>query len=594
MQVFGRLKPGIAVGAASAELSSLSEKIAALRPEQQADWRVVALDLRDEFIDPDTRLVIATMMGAVTFVLLIACANVANLLLARATSRSREIAIRAALGAGRGRIVRQLLTESVLLALVSTPIGIGIAYWLLDVILASIPAGDMPYYFKFEINGAVLLYTVIVALATGVGFGLAPALQAARGDLQTSLKDGGRGSAGGVGRQRLRAAFATAEVALSMVLLVGAALFFKSFVAAQNRTGGIKIDNLMTMRFFLPGARYDSLAVMSRRVDEIAQRVEALPGVVAAAASNQIPLSGGGSGSLVQVEGKPVASRAEAPSVAWTGATEHWFETLGVQIARGRALTNFESQNRTGVAVINETMARQFWPDVDPVGRRFGYFGDTTGSWFTVVGVSRDFRSGGLDDPGPIGPAYVVGYRYLPTRNTALLIRTTGEPTQITSAVRRVIRDADPTLPVFQVASMQRVRADTIWSQRLFGWMFSMFGIVAVVLASIGVYGVIAYGVSQRTQEIGVRVALGAQPGDVIRLVVRGGAILAGTGIVIGLAGAFAVTRVIQSLLVDVSATDPASFVSVTLFLTAVALFASYVPARRATRVDPLTALRAE
>jgi putative ABC transport system permease protein len=594
VQVFGRLKSTADVGTASSQLNAVSERLAKQFPEAHGNWRALAKPIRDTFIDKETKLVIAAMMGAVTFVLLIACANVANLLLARATSRGREIAVRAALGAGRGRIVRQLLTESILLALIACPIGIGIAYWLLDIIIASIPEGDLPYYFVFEINGPVLLYTVVIAVLTGVVFGLAPALQAARGNLQTALKDGGRGSGTGGPRQRFRTALAIGEIALSLVLLVGAALFVRSFLNLQTKSGGIETANLMTMRFFLPGERYDSANVLSTRVEDVIQRIEALPGVVSATASNQIPLGGGGGGAQLEIEGKPIANRADAPFVGWTGVTAHWFGTLGIPLLSGRPLDEAEARTKSPVAIINESMGKQFWPDGDALGRRFKLVGDTTNTWFAIIGVSRDYETGPLDDPGPIGPNFVASYRHLPTRNTGLMIRTVGEPAQITRSARNAIRQSDPTMPVFTVASMEEVRKLGFWSQRLFGWMFAMFGIVALVLASVGVYGVISYGVTQRTQEIGVRVALGAQPADVIRLVVRNGAILALAGIAIGLVGAFGLTRVIQSLLTDVSSTDPLSFIGVTLFLGAVALFASYVPARRATRVDPLTALRSE
>jgi putative ABC transport system permease protein len=592
--VVGRLKDNADVDGATAQLESVSKRLATAFPESQGEWLARVVPMRDAFIDGDTKLVIAAMMGAVTFVLLIACANVANLLLARASSRGREIAVRTALGAGRGRIVRQMLTESIILALVAVPLGIAVAYWLLDIILASIPDGDMPYYFVFEINGIVLMYTVLIGVATGVVFGLAPALQASRGSLVTALKDGGRGSSGGGKRQRLRTALAVGEIALSMVLLVGAALFVKSFNNLRTKNGGIETSNLMTMRFFMSGTPYDSGFAINNRVDDVIRRVEALPGVVSATASNLIPLSGGGSGGQIEIEGKPVANRADAPNAGWTGATSHWFSTLGVPLVAGRALTEDEARDRSTVAVINESMSKRFWPDGNALGGRFKQLGDTSNTWFTVVGVSRDYTPNELDNPGPIGPQYVLSYRRLPTRNTGLMIRTTAAPAQITSAVRKAIRDSDPGMPVFQVATMEEVRQLGFWAPKLFGWMFAMFGLVALLLASVGVYGVIAYGVSQRTQEIGVRLALGAQPSDVVRLVVRGGAMLAFMGIALGLAGAFGVTRVIQSLLIDVSSYDPISFIGVTLFLTAIALFASYVPARRATRVDPLTALRAE
>jgi putative ABC transport system permease protein len=591
-QVFGRLKQDADLETASSQLAAVSARVATLFPEAQGNWKAIVKPIRDTFIDKDTKLVIAAMMGAVTFVLLIACANVANLLLARATSRGREIAVRSALGAGKRRIIRQLLTESILLALIACPLGIGIAYWLLDVIIASIPEGDLPYYFVFEINGPVLLYTVGIALLTGLIFGLAPAFQAARGNLQAALKDGGRGSGTGGARQRLRTALAISEVALSMVLLVGAALFVRSFLNLQTKSGGIETSNVMTLRFFMTGERYDSARALGARVEDVVRRVEALPGVVSATASNQIPLGGGGSGGQLEIEGKPVVNRADAPFVIWTGVTGHWFATLGVPLTAGRALDDAEARTKSTVAVINTTMAKQFWPGGDPLGHRFKLVGDTTNTWLTVVGVYRDYQPSNLDER--IIPNFVVSYPRLPTRNTGLMIRTKGDPAQITSAARKAIRESDPTLPVFDARSMEEVRKLGFWSQRLFGWMFAMFGIVALVLASVGVYGVIAYGVTQRTQEIGVRVALGAQPADVIKLVLRNGAILALTGIAIGLVGAFALTRVIKSLLTDVSSTDPLSFIGVTLFLAAVALLASYVPARRATKVDPLTALRSE
>jgi putative ABC transport system permease protein len=592
VRVFGRLKHGVTIHAATEQLRAISSRLEKLFPKEMGGWRVYAEDLHKNFVPADMQLVIAAMMGAVTFVLLIACANVANLLLARATTRGREIAIRSALGAGRGRIVRQLLTESILLALIACPIGIGIAYWMLDVVIASVPEGLIPYYISFVIDRPALLYTAAISVLTGLIFGLAPALQAGRIDLQIALKEG-RGSGTAGSRQRLRSTLAVGEVALSLVLLVGAALFVRSSLKLQNKTGGVEAANLLTLRFFTPGERYDSARAIWQRVDDVVQRVEALPGVLSATASNQIPLGGGGAWGQVEIEGRPLSNRADAPFVSWTGVTTHWFSTVGVPILAGRTLTDQEARDSSGVAIISQVMAKRFWPEADPLGRRFRLLDDSTSKWFTVIGVSRDFNRTGLNS-GPTAPAFFVSYRYLPTRNTGLLVRTAVEPTRLTSAIRKAIRASDPTLPVFEIRSMEEVRRRGIWNQQFFGRMFSFFGFIALVLASVGVYGVIAYGVSQRTQEIGVRVALGAQQSDVIRLVVRNGARLALTGIAIGLAGAFGVTRLIQSVLVDVSSTDPASFIGMTLFLAAVALLASYVPARRATKVDPLTALRSE
>jgi putative ABC transport system permease protein len=586
-------KPDVPLDEANAQLASLSTRIAEEDPGMKL-WRTVATPIRETFIDSDTKLVILAMFGAVTFVLLIACANVANLLLARATSRSREIAVRSAIGAGRTRILRQLLTESILLALIACPIGIGIAYWVLDLILASIPAGDMPYYFVFEINGYVLAYTVGIAMLTGIVFGLAPALQAVGGNLQNALKDGGRGSGSGGVKQKLRTSLAIAEVALSMVLLIGASLFVRSFMNLKDKTGGVDASNVMTMRVFHPGQRYDSTSAIASRVEDLVQRIEALPGVVSATASNQIPLGGGGSGAQIEIEGQPVANPQDAPSSDWTGVTAHWFTTLGIPLLKGRSFTDDEARTRSSVAVINESMAKQFWAETDPIGRRFKFLNDSAEKYYTVIGVARDYKPNELDDPSPIRPNFLLAYPQLATRNTGIMIRTSGDPASITTSVRKAIRDSDPTMPVFEVNTLETVRQNGFWAPKLFGWMFAMFGIVALVLASVGVYGVLAYNVSQRTQEIGVRLALGAQPDDVVRLVIKSGATLAAIGIAIGLVGAFGLTRVIQSLLVDVSSTDLVSFVGVTVFLSAVALFASYVPARRATRVDPLTALRSE
>ena len=592
VSVVGRLRTGGSATIASTQLAEVSRRLEKQYPQVYEQWRIEAIPLRDAFMDRETKLVISTMMGAVTFVLLIACANVANLLLARATTRSREVAIRAALGASRMRIVRQLLTESVVLALVACPVGIWIGYWLLGLIVGTIPEGDLPYYYVFRMDAPVLAYTVVLAIVVGLVFGLAPAMQAARGNLQKALKDGGRGSGSGGGRHRLRTALAVSEVALSMVLLVGASLFVRSWVNMQRQTGGIVTENMLTMRFYLPGARYDAGNAISRRVEDVVERVRAVPGVEFAAASNLIPIDGGGSGGLVEVEGQPVVNRSQAPRVFWTGVTDQWFETLGVPLLSGRLLTAAETRDSSLVAVINESMARRLWPSGEPLGKRFRLLQEGDSPWLTVVGVTRDFRE--EDNVGAMSPSFFVSYRYLPSRNTGLIIRADREPTQLTSAIRGALRASDPTMPVFGVASMEEVRNIALWNHRLFGWLFSLFGFVALLLASIGVYGVIAYGVSQRTQEIGVRVALGAQPADVIRMVVRGGITLALAGVVLGLVAALGVTRVIQSLLVEVSATDPLSFIGVTFFLGAIALLASYVPARRATRVDPMTALRNE
>ena len=593
-QVIARLAPGATLERANAEVVAAARRLEAQYPRENQGWSAYAQSIRELMVGDNTSLIILTMMGAVSFVLLIACANVANLMLARATARHREIAVRAALGAGRGRIIRQLLTESVIVALAAGVLGIGVAWIGLRLIDAGIPPQDaVPFYIHWSVDGATLLYTLAVSALTGVLFGLAPALQASKANLQEALKEGSRGSGAGLRRNRLRSSLVVAEVALSLVLLVGASLFVRSFLNLQRKSGGFDTAPLMTLRFYMPGDRYESPRAKTQRVEDVVRRVEALPGVAAATASNLIALSGGGAGGGVVVEGR-VVERGEEPRIYWTGVTPHFFQAMDVPLVSGRTFTDAEGRDSSAVAVVSESMARKFWPQGGALGQRFRFADDSAAHWITVIGVARDFYYDDLDER-ELMPAAFVPYPYLATRNTGLTIRSTGgDPVAVTAAVRREIRASDPALPVFEAMTMDEVRRVGSWDYRLFGWMFSVFGAIALFLAAIGVYGVIAYGVSQRTHEIGVRVALGARGGDVLRLVVGQGVALAAIGVGIGLLGAAGVTQVVKSILFDVSATDPLSYAGVALFLTAVAVLASYLPARRASRVDPIVALRSE
>ena len=592
LEVIARLKPGATLDDARRDIKSVGDQLASEERDDQG-WSAAAGNLRDEMVPSDVRLVVMTMMGAVTLVLLIACANVANLLLARATVRQREMSVRAALGAGRARIVRQLLTESLLIALASAPLGVAIAYVGLQWLTASIPPqSQAPYYIDWSMNPRIVVYTGLIALVTGVVFGLAPALQAARTNLQESLKD--RGVSAGGSRNRMRAALVVAEIALSLVLLVGASLFVRSFLNLQDARAGIDTTSLMTLRFYMPGDPYESPDVMIRRVDDIVRRAETLPGVVSAMASNMVPLSGGGSGGAVVPEGVVIESGHE-PRVSYYGVTPHLLKTLNIPLVAGRDFTDAEGQGRSGVAIVNSTFAKRLWPTrTDYVGQRFRLIEDPQNQWITVIGVVGDFRLFTVRDGKP-SPYAFLSYPYEPTRNTGLTMRVAGgSPAAITTAIRQEIRKSDPTLPIFNVQTGEEARLGTFWQFRLFGWMFSIFGVIALVLASVGVYGVLSYAVSQRTQEIGVRLALGASRQNVFAMIVSHGARLAAIGIVFGVAGAFGVTRVVRTLLFNVSATDPLSFVATAVFLVLVAVVASYVPARRATSVDPMIALRAE
>lgn len=591
---YARLAPGVSLAAAQEELNAVAAGLSREFPATNDRWTALVRPVKDEFIPEDVRLILLTMMGAVTLVLVIACANVANLMLARAAVRRREISVRAAIGAGRGRIARQLLTEAVLLSLLAVPPGIALAYVGNELMRNAIPPNDIPYLIHWDINVEVLLYTIGVAVLTGVLFGLAPAVQTGTMNLQTALREGGRGS-GGVGpRARLRSALVVCEIALALILLVGASLFVRSFLNLRNANPGFDIAPLMTMRLYMTGDAYAREETRAQRVEEIVRRIETLPGVTGAFASNWVPLSGGGGGGNILIDGRTWPD-GEEPFLGLNAVTPHLLKTMNMTLVRGRDFTDPEGEQRQPVAVVNETMATRFWPNEDAVGRQFRLRGPEITDSFTIIGVVRDVQHFEVDPQDEdIAHAYVP-YPYGATQNTGITIRVaSGDPTAITASVREEIRRVDSGIPLFNVRSMNEVKRLGSWQFGLFGWLFSAFGAVALLLAITGVYGLLSYAVSQRTQEIGVRVALGAARRDVIKLIVGHGLGLAGIGIVLGLLGSFGVTRVVASLLYNISPTDPLTFAGTALFLIVLAALASYVPTRRATAVDPVIALRSE
>jgi len=594
VSVYGRLQPTATVAQAGAELRTISQRLNA-EYSPTSEWTGYAHSLREQFVEPEVRSITTTMFGAVTLVLLIACANVANLLLTRSAARQREIAVRSAIGAGRGRIVRQLLTESLVIAAVAGALAVPLTWLGLRLIDGAIPAEEpLPWFFQWGVDTPTMLYTLGIAAATSVLFGLAPALQVSRGHLFEALKEGaGRGAFGSAKRNKLRSTLVVAEVALSLVLLVGASLFARSFLELQKAGVGFDTAPILTMRYFLPGQTYDDPAAQNLKVQDIIARVEALPNVAGAASSNLLPLSAGGNGGGLIVEGQPVDPGNE-PFQRWAGVSGHWFETLGAPLVAGRVFNETEIGGLSEVAIVNQTMANQYWPTGNALGSRFRLTNDPDRS-FEVIGIAPDVRVTQLDQTGELPPMAYLPYRFHPnSRNNSLMVRVRdGNAAAVFAAVRQAIREADPAIPVFEVQPMEKVRQLSFWQYKLFSQMFGAFGLIALVLAAIGVYGVISYAVSQRTQEIGVRVALGAQSRNVVGMVLRDALVLAALGVGVGLVGAFGITRVIASFL-TVSPTDPVSFGGVALFLTVVAMLASYVPARRAMNVDPLVALRAD
>ncbi|HUL72393.1 MAG TPA: ABC transporter permease [Vicinamibacterales bacterium] len=589
-----RLRPGVTMDLAREDVRAISARLAQQYPVSNEHWELGLMTLRQRFIPPDVSLVIWLMMAGVTLVLLIACSNVANLLLARASARRREFSVRTAIGAARGRLIRQLLTESVVLSLASVPLGLLLAEAGTRLIAAYMPPDQVPYYIHWEMDWRSLGYAVIVAVATAVVFGLFPALQMTRGNLHEHLKEGTRGNS--ARRSILRSTLVVIQVALALVALVGALLFVRTFQNLDNYNFGFDVRPLMTMRFALPGAPYEADDAKLRRVNDIVERVEALAGVQAAFASNYIPLSGGGGGGEVVIEGRP-EQHGEQAQITFIAVTPHYHKTMNVPLVSGRDFTDAEGTSHTTVAVVNEAMARKFWPDANPLGSRFhmNYTGEA-GSWFTVIGVARDTKLYGVD-PEEIDsptPAAFVPYAFQQTLTMGLTVRVAGDPASITSSVRDVLRAADPNVPLYQARTMDDQRRLNYWQYGLYGWIFGTIGVVGMLLAGIGLYGVLSYSVAQRTQEIGVRVALGAGRREVLRLIIGYGLLLAAIGVAAGLALAPVSTWLARSLLYNVSPFDPVTFAGVAVFLLVVATLASCLPAIRATRVDPLTALRGE
>jgi putative ABC transport system permease protein len=585
-----RLKPGVTLAQAQNEMNIIGARLEQQYPEFNTHWGVNVVPLRTQFTG-EIRRPLLVLLGAVGFVLLIACANVANLLLARASSRKKEIAVRAGLGASRWRITRQLLTESVLLSLVGGAFGLLLAWWGTRALIALSPPGLMDLR-NVAVNLPVLGFTFGLTLLTGVVFGLVPALEAARFDLNDSLKEGGKNIGGGSRSHRLRNLFVVTQVALALVLLVGAGLFIKSLNRLRSVDPGFNPNNLLTMRVTLPGRKYDTDSKMMDFFSRAVEQLRAIPGVEAAGAINTLPFAGPHSGTTVEVEGQPKLPPGQELGTGVCVTDANYFQAMQIPLKRGRLFTEQEAKEERHVVIVNETFAQKNLPGQDPLGKRVTINMKDVNVPTEIIGVVGDTKHLGLDTE-----TEAMSYWPQPElvySGMTFVIRTHGEPTSIASAARNIIRTLDPEQPVGEVSTMDGLLARSIARSRFNAVLLAVFSLVALVMAAVGIYGVMSFSVQQRTHEIGLRMALGAQQSDVLRLVVKQGIILGLIGVAAGLIAAFGLTRLIVSLLFEVPATDTRTFAAIAGGLFLITLIACYIPARRATKVDPMVALRYE
>jgi len=595
LEAIGLLKPGRSVAQAQADLSALAQRAQQQFPDTNSGRDAYVLSLTKDA----TRGVapaIPTMIGSVIFVLLIACANIANLLLARAATRQKELAVRLALGASRWRLLRQLLTESVMLALLGGALGLLLSVWAIDAIARGIPADFavfIPGWEHLGLNRTVFVFTLLVSVLTGVLFGLAPAWQAARTNFNETLKDGGKGAGGTAGaRQRLRGVLVVAEIALSLVLLISAGLLIRSFAAMMNADLGIRPENVLAAQVALSREDYKEENQRRDFYTQLLRRVESLPGVDAAGAINIVPISGGGDNTLAfQIEGRPAFPKGREPFVQMRVATPGYFNAIGTALRRGRLLREQDDDTAVRVVLINETMARRFFPGQEPLGARLT-FDAARAEPLEIIGIVADVKNDDLEEQAD--PAVYLPYAQQPWATMNLIIHSQQEPAMLAASVRNEVRALDRHLPVSQLKPLSRMIDERAAPKRLMTWMLGVFAAVALLLAAVGIYAVMTCVVAQRTHEIGVRLALGAQTRDILGLMLRHGLRLTLLGMGFGVAGAAAVTRALAFFLYGVTATDSLTFGGVSLLLACVALLACWLPARRATKVDPIIALRSE
>ena len=590
------MKPGVTAEQANADVRTIHQRIARDNPETAGRIAGFVLPLRDQ-IAGDLRRPLMVLSVAVGFVLLIACANIANLLLSRAASRRREIAVRAALGASRKRIVRQLLIEGLLMSAAGAVCGLFLASWSFAFLQQLIPDG-LASSTTLSMDPKVLGFTLVVTLLTTLIFGLAPAFQASNIDLNEALKQGGGRSGLNAGGNRLRSAMVVAEVALALVLLVGAGLLIQTFLKLRDQYAGLRPESVLTLRTVLSRTKYPEHPARVAFYKQVLERVQALPGVVAAGYTTTVPLAEKGGTNGFSIEGRSI-EQATAGGLAYDAnhrqISVDYFKTMAIPIQQGRAFNEGDNEQSIPVAVINETMARQYWPNENPIGKRFklGDPEDAEVPWVSIVGIARDVRQMGVDEP-------VKAEMYFPYQQGAagafyaprdLAIRTSVDPMSLVAAARNEIHQVDPDQPISNIRTMGEVLGEETASRELGMTLLTIFAALALLLATLGIYGVLAYFVVQHTQEIGVRMALGAQRSNILGLVLKKGMALTVLGVAIGLVLAFALTRLMASLLFEVSTTDPLTYAGISAVLMIVAFIACYVPARRATKVDPMVRL---
>lgn len=591
LAVVALLKPGVSLRQSASEMETITARLRQQYPNTNNKRfnRVVSLQ---KHLVGDTNKLLYLLLGAVTFVLLIGCANVANLLLASGASRQKEMAIRSALGASRRRVMRQLFTESTLLALTGGAVGLLIAYWGLAAMTKFLP-NDFPRLNEIHMNVRVLGFTFATSVVTGILFGLVPALQISRPDVQEAIRETGRGVSGNRRQSRFRQALIVVEVAMSVVLLVGAGLLFRSFMRLQSVTTGFVSEKVLTARLTPAGTTYANQTDYNRFYRQVLEKVSGLPGVQDVGVINTLPLDKGPTAGF-RVDGRTVTTPDKWPSVNYRAVSPNYFRAMGIPVVQGRAYTDRDNENAPNVMIINQKLADRDFAGENPIGKRitFGSTNDNGPVWFEIVGVVANVRSEELREE-PAAELYFSALQdYWPAMS--LIVRSTVEPSNLSGSLRQIVNEVDKSVPVSNVKTMEHVVSESITQPRFNLFLLGLFSTVAMLLSAAGIYGVTAYSVTQRTHELGIRIALGAQVSDVLRMVLGQGMAVIGVGLIIGLVAAFGLVRLLKSFLFGVGEKDPLTFVAITVALLLVALLACYIPARRATKVDPLEALRYE